>query len=100
MRIDGINWGWWNQQMEIDGIKDKIQYHLISEFYWIKHSTIGSPKNYWIKYSTLDFHHNGELESEDTWATTTITILSPLSVINALDYWGVTKCKIHRVSKP
>jgi hypothetical protein len=52
--------------MGIDGIKDKIQYHLISEFYWIKYSTIGSPKNYWIEYSALDFHHNGEFESEDT----------------------------------
>jgi hypothetical protein len=58
--VDGINrWGLMESRR-------KIQYHLISEFYWIKHSTIGSPKNYWIKYSTLDFHHNGELESEDT----------------------------------
>jgi hypothetical protein len=31
-------------------------------------------------------------------SVTTITIISPLSTINVLDYWGVIKCKIHRVN--
>jgi hypothetical protein len=58
----------------------------------------GSTDDFYDMTGDVTNNHTRITTPIDLISSTDITILSPLSVINALDYWGVIKCKIHRVS--